>query len=132
MTTALILDSTTAPAAGANARFLDRCAQVSARAADLASVRAYLDTNPLAPISLTIAFEDSDSYAELRMWQAREIHRDGQRLIAMDGQIVEMGSQEDDYSYPITMQEPCTLLLPVITLTKDSSCVCYLSSPVGV
>jgi hypothetical protein len=132
MTTALILGPTTAPALDANARIIDRCAQVSARAADLDSVRAYLDTNPLAPISLNIEFEDADSYAVLRMWQVREVTRDGQRFVAMDGQIVEMGSDADDFSYPITMQEPCTLLLPVLTLTKNSSCVCYLSSPVGV
>lgn len=131
MTTALNLNSTTTTI-DANARLLDRCAQVSARASELDSVRSYLETNPLEPISLNIAFEDADSYAVLRMWQTREVQRDGQRFVAMDGQIVEMGSDADDYSFPITMQEPCTLLLPVITLTKDNSCVCYLSSPVGV
>ena len=109
---------------------LDRCAEVSARAADLAAIRSALDASPATPVKLNISFDDASSYGVVRIWQIRDVDRDGQRLVAMDGQIVEMGS--DGFSYPITVQESCTVLLPSISLTKNSSCACYLSSPVAV
>lgn len=122
---ALLTDPITVSTPGAGTRIdLGRCAEVSVRAAALAFCRSAMDVDPSSPVALEISFEDASAYGMLRIWQVREIDNDGQRFVAMDGQIVEMGSE--GFSYPV--QENCTLLLPAITLTKNASVTCYLST----
>lgn len=115
-----------APTRDAKTRIdLDRCAAVTAKAADLAYCRSDLEAHPGAPVVLDIIFDDA-AYGVLKVWQMRDVEREGQRFVAMDGQIIEMGSE--GYTFPMTVQETCTLLLPAITLTKDASLDCYLST----
>ncbi len=125
----LLTDVIAPPSSEPNVQInLDRCAEVSARAADLAAIRSALDDSPATPVRLNINFDDASSYGVVRVWQVRDVDRDGQRLVAMDGEIVEMGS--DGFSFPMPMQESCTVLLPSISLTKNASCACYLATAV--
>ena len=87
---------------------LDRCAAVTAKAADLAYCRSDLEAHPGAPSSSTSSSMTPPT-GVLKVWQIRDVERDGQRFVAMDGQIIEMGS--DGFSFPMTVQETCTLLL---------------------